>query len=342
MKDFIENTKGEEVHISEYAQRLKLFYLYQVLHDKTDDENGLSIGQIKLKLEEQSPYLHAERKSLYKDIEALSFLDDFDIETRKSKITTYHAVNHGFQMPELKLLVDIIQSANFITEKKSKDLINHLKSLCSENEAKKLQSQVNISDRVKTTNEQIYYNIDKIYTAIIDGNKISFKYFEYNLELKKNYRRNGESYVVSPMALIWHNQNYYLVAVQADTLRHYRVDKMEKMEILTSQKRESTELFSYEDMAVYPSKVFSMYGGKCEKVEIKFANDLIGVVIDRFGNDITLHKKTKTSFNIDTEIEISPQFFGWLAGLGEKAVIVSPKNVKDEYKKHLTKILIAE
>ncbi|MFI3325648.1 MAG: WYL domain-containing protein [Clostridia bacterium] len=322
----------------QYNQSMKLLYLYKIFHEKTDENNRLTISEIKKELERYE--IKSERKSLYEDFERLRIFGMDIIKQGDAKATAYYAVSGDFEMPELKLLVDAVQSSKFITESKSRQLIKQIQSLCSVYQAETLQSQVNVSGRVKTSNETIYYNIGNIYSAIADDKKISFNYFEYTLEKTQKVKRDGEKYIVSPMALIWNDENYYLLAFEKDKLKHYRVDKMLKIDNL-DENRENTEAFTYEDLAVYTKKVFSMFGGVTEKVKLKIHNSLIGVVFDRFGKDIIITKNKDDTFCINIEIEISEQFFGWLAGLGKKAVIVSPTDVKNQYMKHLNKILNA-
>ncbi len=320
-----------------FNQKLKLMYLQKILHEKTDEENGLTLAQIIDKLDAYG--IKAERKSIYSDFEALRSYG-MEIESTRGKNTTYYGISEGFQMPELKLLVDAVQSSKFITKKKSRELISKIEGLCSEHEAKKLQRQVYVSSRVKTYNESIYYNVDNIYTAIDSNKKIAFNYFEYTLQKTQKVKRDGEKYVVSPMALIWDNENYYLLGYENLQQRHYRVDKMLKIDILDEVRDFNTvQAFEKEDLALYSKRVFSMFSGETKRVRIRFSNILIGVVLDRFGNDIDIIKEDESNFYIDTDIDTSPQFFGWLTGLGSQAVILAPVTVKNQYIEHLRKTL---
>ena len=248
-------------------QKLKLLYLYQILMQKTDEEHKLTTDELIAALSRCG--IEAERKSIYSDIAALQ---DFglDVNLQRGRGGGYFVASREFELPELKLLVDAIQCSRFITEKKSNELIKKLESLASEPQARALQRQVYVSDRVKTINESIYYNIDTLHSAISAGVQITFQYFEWALDfsaqqrIQKRYRRDGARYQVSPWALTWDDENYYMVAYEAasDAIRHYRVDKMEHIE-LTDLRREGQRLFHDQfNIASYARKVFGMFSGE--------------------------------------------------------------------------------
>lgn len=318
-------------------QKLKLLYLKDILLSKTDQEHTITMKEIIDSLSLIG--IHAERKSLYDDFELLRSYG-VDVISNRSKTTEYYAVSQGFELAELKLLTDAVQSSKFITHKKSSDLIAKIQNLCSVHEARDLQRQIFVGDRVKNINEEIYYNVDRIYTAIGSNKKISFKYFEYNTEKQQQFRRNGERYTVSPMALSWDNENYYLLAFDelGLVLKHYRVDKMCNIE-LCEENRDYTEMFDEKEVAKYNEKVFSMFGGKEEVVKLEFENGLIGVALDRFGKDIIVNKKDDDKFTINVKVEVSPNFFGWLAGFGGSVKLLSPDNTREEYLNHIKSIL---
>ena len=307
------------------GQKLKLLYLMKIMQDKTDEHHALSVGEL---IEELGRYdIAAERKSIYDDLEALR-LFGLDIETVRSKSTGYYLAGRTFELPELKLLVDSVQSSKFITHKKSMMLIKKIESLCSVYEAQTLSRQVVVAGRIKTMNESIYYNVDKIHTGIGDNRKISFQYFEYSITKEKVFRRDGERYIVSPFALTWDNENYYLIAYDADAerIKHYRVDKMTDIQV-TGQRRDGLEHFKNLDVAVYAKKLFSMFSGEEETVRIEFTNRLIGVVIDRFGKDAWVAPSDDDHFVVRVGVAVSPQFLAWVAGFGSEAKILSPDSV---------------
>lgn len=233
-------------------------------------------------------------------------------------------------------MVDSVQASKFITEKKTYSLIKKLEKLCSKYEAQSIQGQVYLTNRIKSMNQSIYYNTGDIHNAITEGKQISFQYLTYTIAKEEAFRRGGTCYQVSPFALIYAEENYYLLAFdsKAQIFKHYRVDRMKNIQI--SQKdREGIEQFKEIDMARYTTQTFSMFGGEAERLTLEFSNRLIGVVIDRFGKDIPIRKADKEHFRVSVEVVISEQFFGWLFGLGTGARIVSPQSAAERMKKLL-------
>ena len=310
-------------------QKLKLLYLLKILMDKTDTEHTLTVPEM---IKELNKYnINAERKSIYDDIESLKTFG-IDILCRKSKTYDYYIASRTFQLAELKLLADAVASSKFITEKKSKQLIKKIGSLTSSHEAKQLTRQIYVAGRVKTMNEKIYYNVDIIHQAISSNKQISFKYFEYTIDKKKHYRNDGNLYTASPYALTWDDENYYMISYyeKYESITHFRVDKMENIEIL-ELKSHNEEI----NIAEYTKKIFSMYGGEEETVRIQFDNSLLGVVIDRFGKDTVTYKVNDNNFMAILTVELSPPFWGWIFQFGNKVRIVSPENVKDMFVKYI-------
>lgn len=252
----------------------------------------------------------------------------------------YRLLTREFELAELKLLVDLIQTSRFLTLKKSQELISKLEGQCSEYDAKKLQRQVYVQDRVKADNESIYYLVDAIQSAISQNHMISFQYFQWNTDKKRELRRGGALYEVSPWMLSFNDENYYLIAwdEKSRTIRHYRVDKMLNITML-DREREGKEAFEQENIATYSNKKFGMFGGKEEKVKILFPNHLAGVFIDRFGKDIMIVPKGKDYSTVFVSVTVSQQFFGWIFGLGKEVSILSPPHVVNQMKQALTDAL---
>ncbi len=312
-------------------QKLKVLYLLNIMKELTDDDHGLTLPQI---LEELAKYgIKAERKSIYGDFEALR---DFGltIEKRTGKNITYHLAERDFELPELKLLVDAVQSSKFITHKKSSALIKKIEGLASKYEAQQLQRQVFVANRIKTMNESIYYAVDEIHRAISDDKKISFKYFEWNMKKERQYRRNGKIYMVSPWALTWDDENYYMIAFddESSIIKHYRVDKMHGLKI-TDKKRMGAELFENFDMALYSKKTFGMYGGRDEQVTLRCKDKMAGVIIDRFGQDVIMYEAGEEQFEVSVRVSVSPLFLTWIMNFGGDIKILSPQSVIDDYVK---------
>ncbi len=320
-------------------QKLKLLYIIKILSEQTDEEHCISTQKL---IEELAKYdIKAERKSIYDDINQLIDFG-YDIILLKSRVNGgYYMAGREFELAELKLLVEVVQSSKFITLKKSKELIAKIEKLASKPEARQLQRQVYVANRIKTANESIYYIVDDIHRAIQNNEQISFQYLEWNLEKKLIPRREGKLYKVSPWALTCKDENYYLIAYnnEEDKIKHFRVDKMGSIKALSNVKREGSALFERFDIADYANKTFSMYGGKEETVTIQLENQLIGVVMDRFGQDASIRIRDEEHFSVRVNVAISGQFFGWLTGLGAGARLIAPENVVEQYRQFVDGII---
>lgn len=326
-------------HMAKSAnQKLKILFLLQYLEKKTDETHPASTKELIDYLAQQG--ISAERKTIYADIEALIQFG-YDIEYIKARRDGgYYMASRKFELPELKLLVDLVQSSKFITTKKSREFIKKLETLASEQDAGQLQRQVFVANRVKTDNESIYYLVDEIHRAIGMHNMISFQYVEMTVDKKERFKRGGKRYKISPWALTWNDECYYLIGYdhEVNAIKHYRVDKMHAIET-EKEKRLGAEAFEAFDLAAYCKKAFHMYAGPEESILLEFEDYYSGVVFDRFGRDIQLHKKENNTFTIHVNVMISNQFFGWLAGLGNGVKIISPKAVRDQYRDYMNEII---
>lgn len=311
-------------------QKAKILYLLKLFLEETDDEHPLSRRAIEEKLADMG--IRAERKSLYDDIETLKNFG-LDITYRKERPEGYYLAGREFELPELKLLVDAVQSSRFITQKKSDSLIRKIEKLASRYEAGSLQRQVVVADRIKAMNESIYYNVDRLHTAIAQNRQISFRYFEWTVSREIRLKRDGGTYRVSPWALTWDNENYYLIGcdMDGDLIKHFRVDRMLHIELLDLE-RGGREEFSRFDLARYTKRTFGMFGGNEETVRIRFHNRYVGVVIDRFGRDVSLRPDGEEHFIARAQVAVSEQFYGWLTGLGRDVRLLSPESVVEEYR----------
>ena len=312
-------------------QKKKLIFLQKILLEKTDETHAMTISELKNALAEYD--IHADRKTLYADLELLESCG-LDICSIRTSTVRYYVGNRDFQLAELKLLVDAIQSSKFITRKKSLELIDKLSRLVSENDAKQLRRQVFVTNRVKSVNEKIYYSVDILHNAISADRQISFTYFKYEVDFSsaeriKKVPKKNEPYVVSPLALCWDDENYYLVAFDsaAGIIKHYRVDKMERIELLDKCRDGGKTLESF-NPAQYAKSVFSMFGGEEADVKLSVNNDMIGVIVDRFGADIIISPETEKTFTVNLRLILSPQFYAWLFGMENKIRIVSPEYAK--------------
>ena len=303
-------------------QKLKLLHLMTFFNRYTDENHLVNTADM---IEYLAKYdISAERKSLYDDIEALR-LFGMDIMQVKGAGGGYYLASRDFELPELKLLVDSVQSSRFITGKKTMALIKKVEALTSTYEATALHRQVYVSNRIKTMNESIYYNVDEIHSGIASDRQIAFKYFEYLVTKERSFRRGGQEYVVSPYALTWNSENYYMIAYDSASqqVRHYRVDKMAAIRV-TDKPREGKEVLGGIDMAEYTEKVFGMFSGTAEKVKLECDAHLAGAVIDRFGKDIIIVSTDDKRFTVTVEVVVSPQFLAWVFGFEGEMRIVSP------------------
>lgn len=312
-------------------QKLKLIYLIKILLEKTDESHSITMPEI---LEGLAAYdITAERKSIYADIEAIRELGIDVIGEQKGRTFYYYVAGRQFELVELKLLVDAIQSAKFITAKKSNELIKKLENLTSQYEARQLRRQVYVSGRVKTMNESIYYNVDEIHNAIASNRKIKFQYFQWNVRKEMELRKDGSYYEISPWALSWDDENYYMIGfdAKAGQIRHYRVDKMLKIGCL-EESREGRELFEKFDMAAYARKSFGMFGGEEQYVKLLCHNSLANVIVDRFGKEVMMVPVDEEHFHANVNVAVSEPFLGWVFALGDKVKIAGPESVAERMK----------
>ena len=291
--------------MASFDQKLRTLRLMEILLERTDDTHMLNASELCTILDQEYG-ISTDRRTIYTEME---ILDKFglDIQQKKGKNPGYYIGARDFELPELKLLVDAVQSSKFITEKKSKELITKLEKLCCRTDAAMLSKYVFIVNRSKTENETVYYNVDYIHTAIYENKEI---------------------------------ENYYLVAYDAEAgiIKHYRVDKMQNTEILETD-RKGEDSFQNFDLAAFAKKTFGMYGGVDAEVTLECKNELAGVVIDRFGYDVWLITQGEDHFKTRVLVSVSPQFFGWVTGIGSGIKITGPDNVKAEYKAYLQNVL---
>ena len=318
-------------------QKLKPLYIMNYLLQNSDEDHLVSMSQL---IEHLAAHgIPSERKSVYDDIEALRVFGLDIVQGGSGKNAGYYIANRSFELPELKLLVDSVQSSKFITHKKTATLIKKIETLASIHEAHLLNRQVYVKNRIKTMNESIYYNIDAIQSGISQNKKIQFKYFEYTVQKTRHYRKDGAFYVVSPFAMTWDDENYYLVAFdsQAGIIKHYRVDKMTEISS-TEEDRDGLDAYQALDMAVYARKVFGMFSGEEESVQLRFENHLVGAVLDRLGQDVFIIADGDDHFTVRADVVVSPQFFAWVTGFGAAAQIIGPDDVVEKMRQHINSV----
>jgi len=315
-------------------QKMKLIYLMRIFQERTDEENALTVQEMISALSEYG--ISAERKSIYSDIELLRHYG-LDIELRQSKTFSYYLASREFELPELKLLVDAVQSSRIITHKKSNELIKKLSGLTSSHQAKKLRRQVVTADNPKAINESVYYSIDAIHAAINSGLKISFKYFDYATDRTRVYRRSSEPYIQTPLALCWSDDKYYLICYNSkyDSFVHYRVDRMSSVTV-HEEKADTVDRRRF-NVSEHIRQVFGMYSGEVVKATLRFDNDLINSVFDRFGTNVKL-RTFGDYFEINVELSESLVFFSWMIQFGDRAEIVAPESLRDSMRSLIKRV----
>jgi predicted DNA-binding transcriptional regulator YafY len=304
---------------------MKQLHLLRILERLTDEDHDITMAQIIEALAELG--CKAERKSVYDDLALLKGFG-IDIEMRRSRSFGYYLASRQFELPELKLLVDAVQSSRFITQKKSRELIDKLAGLTSVHLASQLQRQVYVADRPKAQNESIYYNIDGIHNAINANRKINFKYFDYDLGKKRAYRKRGDAYTMTPMALCWDDDKYYLVCFNAkyDDFTSFRVDRMSGLTVSDDPADRIDR--KRHDVAKFIKQRFGMYSGPVALARLRFDSELVNVALDRFGANVRL-EPDGDGFIVEAEVAMSPVFLGWMAGLGDKAEVLAPASLRE-------------
>ena len=320
------------------SQKLKLLYIVNILKEQTDEEHPLNASEICEKLEGYG--ITAERKAIYSDIDALVDFG-YDIINTRVPRRGYFLASRDFELPEIYLLSDAVRSADFVSPKKTRELIAKLDAMLSVHQAKKREKGIFINPKQKCNNEEIYYSIDKISEAIVKHKKVTLKYFQRSLTENRQIETLYKDMVVSPYALIWQNDHYYLVAnnQKYDNLMHLRLDRMKGVEISTENWRHFSEVSPYTDsfdIADYTAKTFNMFGGKEEKIELRCNKKMLEQIIDRFSEEIFIYKVTDTTFSFSANAIISEGLIGWLLQFGTDIEVVSPRILRDSVAEKIT------
>ena len=307
-------------------QKLKIFYILDYLQRNSHQDHPVRASEL-IDMLQRSYNISCERKTVYSDIQALQ---DYgvDIESIPGKNGGYYIASRNFELPELKLLIDAVQSSRFLTEKKSRELIEKLCNQCSIYDARLMRRDMLVSGRVKSMNETIYYNVDAIQDAISMNRAISFRYFDWGIDGKRKYRE--KNYYASPYGLCQDNENCYLLA---HSPRHgitsYRVDRMSEITITEDVRTPCPELTG-KALHEHANRLFQMFAGDSVNVKMRFHKSLANVVIDRFGRDTILIPEGSEYFNFTVNVAVSPMFLSWVIGFGSKAKILYPQSVIDE------------
>ncbi|MCR4707457.1 MAG: WYL domain-containing protein [Clostridiales bacterium] len=317
----------------------KILYLLKILEECTDEDHGLTMPEIQKKMiymmhleEGQEP----DRKTIKAHIDSLSDFFDYDIGMEREGAKTYYKMlSREFDLQDLQFIADAVATSKFLTEKKTKELIDKLGTLCSSYQRSSLSRKVTTANRIKSMNDKIHYNLNSLNLAISEDKKVTFRYFSY--DEKKERKFNKSSYKVSPWAMIYADDNYYLLALDGDKFKHFRVDRMLNVSI-TEEARKGEAEFKKKDMADYQKYTFNMYGGEIKNVTLQFQNRLMNVAIDRFGKEIIPQRVDANHFKITVPIAVSDQSFGWVVGLGKGVKILEPDDMAERLKNYLCEI----
>ena len=314
-------------------QKLRLLYLRDYLLAQTDEDHPVELQDMADELPRHD--IPAERKTLYDDLRCLS---EYGLDIIRSG-RSYFVASREFSSEEVRLLVDMVQSSNFITLRKTDELIRKLEKLTSVYEGRRLSRNVYVRNRVKTMNESVYQNVDRVSDAITRDRVLRFRYFRYTMQKEKELRNDGKDHVVSPFALIWIDQNYYLLGYnhKAREMRHFRVDRMTGIRSSKGPRR-GKDLFDRTDMSLYTTRVFAMFTGEETRVTLRFAKNLTDAVIDRFGEGVILIPEDGEHFHVTLDVVVSPQFFAWLSAFGADAEILAPDHVRGALLNHFRSI----
>lgn len=320
-------------------QKSKLLLIARFLMESSDEEHPQPMSQILACLSRQG--IEAERKSVYDDLDTLKQFG-LDINNIRGTGGGYYIGQRPFELAELKLLVDAVQASRFITERKTAQLIRKLSALASRHQAAQLRRQLYGAGRVKSMNESILYNVDALHQTIAGGHQAEFRYFDYTVDKKRRFRRDGGCYRVSPYALIWDNRRYYLLAwdEEAQAMKHYRVDRMVDIRE-TEEPRQGQEAFARLDMSRYAEQTFDMFGGEQALVTLECDDSMAGVIIDRFGKDTMIIGSRPGCFTVDVRVTVSPHFYGWVCSLDGGCRILGPEAVRQGMKEHLDRLSAA-
>lgn len=330
--------KGRDTMPKSSGQKLKLYHLAKIFAEETDfnsstgEFHGFTLNELIEKLEKLG--IGVERKTVYSDFADLRSMGMDISRTKRGRSTIYYcsSLPYDFEMSELKILVDSVQAAKFISERQSNAIIGKIEKLCSKNRRAELQHSVSMNGRVKTMNSSVIYAVDTINQAINSDKQISFDYYKWTLKETELQKKNKD-YIVNPIALVWENENYYLIAYNSSEevpLRHYRVDKMKNATVLAAP-RDCGDFAEQFDVNKYVQSIFGMFGGSEERVVIIEADEsLVGIFKDRF-KELSITSNEGGKFRAQITVRPSMQFFGWLFGISPAVKILSPDDIKDEY-----------
>ena len=323
---------------SENSRKIKLLKMWEILKSQTDEEHPMSTNELIEKLNAEG--VQVDRKILYSDIELLNE-NGYEVLTERSRSNLYYVEDRSFYEHEVRILMDAVKSAAFITEKKTEELINKIAMLAGSKRGKLLKDNITKFPIVKTNNEMIYYSVDPIVQAIKKKRKIGFNYSDYNVKRERVYRMDKENpkekrwYVVNPVATVIDNRQYYLVCYDdrhGGAIANYRIDRMDNVKMLNEPITKNPTL----DMSKFKRKQFEMYGGDTKTVVFEADKSLIDVVFDKFGKEVKMRELESGRLHCTVEVQQSPTFINWCCSFGSRLTVISPPSTISEIKKHLS------
>lgn len=316
------------------CQKIKLLKIVELLRQETDEQHPIPTREMCKRL--ASINISCDRRTLGRDISTLNKQGYEVMFTWQGREKAYYVEDRSFSVPELKILIDAVQAASFITERKSSELIDKLAALGGSHRAEILKSNMVCFNTRKHSNEAIYYNVGYLEEALQKKNKASFYYFDLDETGERVYRKNKERYIVDPVALVFHEDNYYLMCYSPkyEAIVNYRVDRMDSVAVEEDSVCDAA-LLQETDLAEYTEQVFKMYNGPKEDVVLQFDQSLLGAVYDKFGEDTKVIRSSDTTLVATVKVQISPTFWGWVFQFGGKMWIISPKEMIDESKKQV-------
>ena len=311
--------------------KMKMLALLEMLRQDSDEDHPMPTSEICDRLAARG--IPCERKSVGTDIALLREFGYEVMDARSGKQKAYYIEDRNFSLPEIKILIDAVQAASFVTEKKAAELIEKISYLGSSRRAEILQGNIVRFNTRKHTNEKIYYTVDQLEKAILRGRKASFVYFDLNEKHERIYRKDKKEYVVDPITLVYMEDNYYLMCYSEKyaNITSYRLDRMERTKVLKAPVCEAAKMTD-EQVAAFTEQTFKMFGGETERVKLLFANHLIGTMYDKFGEDTKMERVDADSCIAVVDVQISPTFWGWLFQFAGEMKIVEPTELIDTYR----------
>lgn len=328
---------------SENSRKIKLLKLWELLKSETDENHPMDTVEIISRLAKEG--IEVDRKILYTDIETLNNYG-YEVLKDRGRRNRYYVMDRGFDVPEVRILMDAVQAAGFVTEKKTEELLHKVAKLAGSKKGEVLKENIAKFSTVKSINESIYYSIDKIISAVEDGCKIGFNYFDYDLRRGKSFRKSKEEplkdkwYVVNPIATVFDDDQYYLICYddKHEGLANYRVDRMDRVQILEEKITPNPDIENI-DLAERQRQMFGMFSGEIKTVTFEADRGLIDVIFDKFGNRVEIFRTDKEKIHCKVEVQAGPMFIAWCCSFDSRLRVTTPPSVVKMVKDHLTKTL---